>query len=56
MGLAATLALGAAAGCAYQIPPLDPDAPVRSDIDVPFDNQALKLHLSRPGVIDPGVR
>ena len=55
MGLAATLAVGAAAGCVHRLPtPPDPNAPVRFQINVPFDNRTLALHLSRPGAIDGG--
>ena len=54
-GLAAALVvLAGASGCAHRAAVNDPDAPARFDVDVPFDSQVLKLHLSRPVVIGEG--
>jgi hypothetical protein len=50
--LPAVFALLLAAGCAHRIPPFEPNAPVRFDVDLPFDNHVLELHLSRPCVVD----
>jgi Bacterial virulence protein (VirJ) len=46
------LALVASAGCVHRVPLLIPGAPVRFEIDLPFDNHVLELHLSRPCTID----
>jgi hypothetical protein len=42
-----------AAGCSHSIPPFNPDAPVRMETDLVFeDGDSLTLHLSRPCELD----
>jgi type IV secretory pathway VirJ component len=51
-GAAACLA-ALAAGCSHSLPPLNPDAPLRLDAAIAFeDGDVLDLHLSRPCVFD----
>jgi hypothetical protein len=43
----------AAAGCAHRVPPLDPNAPLRIEAEMQFDDEhPLDLHLSRPCAFD----
>jgi hypothetical protein len=50
--LAAVVAV-CASGCAHSIPPLDPNAPVRMETELLFeDGDSLALHLSRPCQLD----
>jgi hypothetical protein len=51
--VAAALVISTAAACAHRVPPFDPDAPLRIEADIAFDNhRLLELHMSRPCVTE----